>query len=155
MTVLSGQTIRRLKLLRPMREKYFDRNGCSCGLSVAGYDITIDHDAIFEPQSFTLVAAAEQFIMPTNVIGVVHDKSSLARKGIAVQNTVIEPGWRGFLTLEVTNHSSTRLSLREDDALGQVLFHFLDEPAETPYHGKYQDQNRGPQVPIRENGSKL
>jgi dCTP deaminase len=155
MTILSGQTIRRLKLLEPMREKYVDRNGCSCGLSIAGYDITLDHDAIFESQSFTLVAAAERFIMPDDVIGVVHDKSSLVRKGIAVQNTVIEPGWRGFLTLEVTNHSSTRLSLREGDAIGQVLFHFLDEPAEKPYAGKYQDQKRGPQVPLKEDGSKL
>jgi len=155
MTILSGQTIRRLKLLEPLREKYVDSNGCSCGLSIAGYDITLDHDAIFESQSFTLVAAAERFIMPDNVIGVVHDKSSLARKGIAIQNTVIEPGWRGFLTLEVTNHSPTRLLLSEGDAIGQVLFHFLDEPAEKPYDGKYQDQKRGPQVPLKEDGSKL
>jgi len=155
MTVLSGQTIRRLNLLEPMREKYVDSNGCSCGLSIAGYDITLDHDAVFESQSFTLVSAAERFIMPDNVIGVVHDKSSLARKGIAVQNTVIEPGWKGYLTLEVTNHSSARLSLREGDAIGQVLFHLLDEPAETPYDGKYQNQKRGPQMPLKEDGSAL
>jgi len=155
MTILSGQTIRRLNLLEPMREKYVDSNGCSCGLSIAGYDITLDHDAIFESQSFTLVSAAERFIMPDNVIGVVHDKSSLARKGIAVQNTVIEPGWKGYLTLEVTNHSPARLSLREGDAIGQVLFHLLDEPAETPYDGKYQNQKRGPQMPLKEDGSAL
>jgi dCTP deaminase len=155
MTILSGQMIRRLHLLEPMREKYVDSKGCSCGLSIAGYDITLDHDAIFESQSFTLVSAAERFIMPDNVIGVVHDKSSLARKGIAVQNTVIEPGWKGYLTLEVTNHSSTRFSLHEGDAIGQVLFHFLDEPAETPYDGKYQNQKRGPQIPLKEDGSAL
>jgi dCTP deaminase len=155
MTILSGQTIRRLNLLGPMRDKYVDSNGCSCGLSIAGYDITLDHDAVFESGSFTLVSAAERFYMPSDVIGVVHDKSSLARKGLAVQNTVIEPGWHGYLTLEVTNHSSTRLSFREGDAIGQVLFHFLDEPAEKPYDGKYQNQKRGPQAPLKEDGSAL
>ncbi len=155
MSVLSGQTIRELGLLEPFREKYLDSNGCSCGLSIAGYDITLDHDALFEPHSFTLVAAAERFIMPNNVVGVVHDKSSLARKGIAVQNTVIEPGWRGFLTMEVTNHTAEFFGLRAGCAIAQVLFHFTDKPVEKPYEGKYQDQARGPQIPLKEDGSAL
>lgn len=155
MTILSGQTIRRLGLLEPLREKYVGRNGCSCGLSVAGYDITLDHNANFYPLSFTLVSAAERFLMPNNVVGVVHDKSSLARKGLAVQNTVIEPGWRGFLTMEVTNHSDTAFTIRKGDAIAQVIFHFLDEEAEQPYDGKYQDQARGPQIPLREDGGLL
>ena len=170
MTILSGQTIRRLRPLSPLREKHLDSNGCSCGLSIAGYDITLDHDAVFEPGSFTLVSAAEHFDMPFNIIGVVHDKSSLARKGLAVQNTVIEPGWRGYLTMEVTNHNPKpawwnlwgwyarhdgRIARRKGDAIAQVLFHILDEPAEKPYDGKYQDQKRGPQIPIKEDGSAL
>ncbi len=155
MSVLSGQTIRELGLLEPFREKYLDSNGCSCGLSIAGYDITLDHDALFEPHSFTLVAAAERFIMPNNVVGVVHDKSSLARKGIAVQNTVIEPGWRGFLTMEVTNHTAEFFGLRAGCAIAQVLFHFTDKPVEQGYAGKYQDQPRGPQIPLKEDGTPL
>jgi dCTP deaminase len=150
MSVLSGQTIRRLHLLKPMREKYIDSQGCSCGLSIAGYDITLDHRLVLHAHTFTLVSAAERFDMPNTVIGVVHDKSSLARKGLAVQNTVIEPGWMGYLTLELTNHSSTLISLNEGDAIAQVLFHFLDEPAEKPYDGKYQNQKRGPQQSLKE-----
>jgi dCTP deaminase len=33
-------------------------------------------------------------------------------------------------------------------AIAQVVFHFLDEPAEKPYAGKYQDQERMP-IPAR------
>jgi dCTP deaminase len=28
-------------------------------------------------------------------MGIVHDKSTWARRGLVVQNTVIEPGWHG------------------------------------------------------------
>ena len=153
MTVLSGQTIRRLGLLYPLREKYIDPNGCSCGLSIAGYDITLDHNARFAPHSFVLVSSQEQFMLPPNVLGVVHDKSSLARKGLAVQNTVLEPGWRGYLTMEITNHTDQAFYLVEGSAVAQVVFHFLDEPAEQPYRGKYQNQQRGPQAPLKEDGT--
>jgi dCTP deaminase len=155
MTILSSQTIRRLGLIEPMRERYIDSNGCSCGLSIAGYDITLDHDAEFPPLGFTLVSAAERFVMPAHVIGVVHDKSSLARKGLAVQNTVVEPGWCGFLTMEVTNHTIQTIRMSQGSAIAQVLFHLLDEPAERPYAGKYQDQKRGPQSALREDGGAL
>jgi hypothetical protein len=80
------------------------------------------------------------------VVGVVHDKSSLARRGIAVQNTVLEPGWRGFLTLEITNHGPEPIMLKSGCAVAQVVFTFLDEPTERPYRGKYQDQEAGPQA---------
>ncbi len=155
MSVLSGQTIRRLGLLDPMREKYLDRNGCSCGLSIAGYDITLDHDILIGPHEFQLAGAAERFIMPNNVNGIVHDKSSLARRGLQVFNTVIEPGWRGFLTMELKNQTGEEMLFRAGDAIGQVVFHFLDEPAERPYAGKYQNQARGPQTPLKEDGSAL
>jgi len=35
-------------------------------------------------------------------------------------------------------------------AIAQVVFHFLDEPAEKPYSGKYQDQARMPVEARRE-----
>jgi dCTP deaminase len=38
-------------------------------------------------------------------MGIVHDKSTWARRGLVVQNTVIEPGWHGYqTTIELTNH---------------------------------------------------
>ena len=85
--------------------------------------------------------------MPFDVLGVVHDKSSWVRKGICVQNTIIDPGWCGFLTLELTNHwSNTRpCTIRAGTPIAQVVFHRLDQATELPYSGKYQNQERGPQ----------
>lgn len=82
--------------------------------------------------------------MPKNVVGIVHDKSTWARRGLAVQNTVIEPGWRGFLTLELTNHGSVPIKIERAMPIAQIVFHFTDEET-VGYEGKYQDQERGPQ----------
>ncbi len=88
--------------------------------------------------------------MPDNVMGIVHDKSSWARKGLTVQNTVIEPGWAGFLTLELTYHGESELFVHYGDPIAQIVFHRLDEITEQPYIGKYQNQERGPQEAIEE-----
>lgn len=145
MTVLSAQTIRRLALVRPCLDAFRDEHGNSGGLSACGYDITLAQEILLTVGGYRLASAKEKFELPANVMGVVHDKSSLARKGIAVQNTVLEPGWRGFLTLEITNHGSKGVRIAEGAAVAQVVFHFLDETTELPYKGKYQDQGEGPQ----------
>lgn len=145
MTVLSAQTIRQLGLLSPCHEPGRDAAGNSFGLSACGYDLTLAEDLRLHPGDFKLASAAERFCLPSHVVGIIHDKSSLARRGVAVQNTVAEPGWRGYLTLEVTNHYIHKIFLPRGSAVAQVIFHLLDAPTEMPYNGKYQDQQPGPQ----------
>lgn len=146
--ILSGQTIRRLKILTPFEEKG-SQNGMSYGLSAAGYDLRLQlymaQEVRLKKGDFLLVASKEHFIMPGHVMGIVHDKSTWARKGMCVQNTVIEPGWRGYLTLELTNHGKDELVLHNGDPIAQVVFHYVDKEVEKPYNGKYQDQEPGPQ----------
>jgi dCTP deaminase len=129
------------------------------GLGPAGYDIRAAEDVDIPPGGFVLGSSFEQFDMPLDMLGVVHDKSSWARKGLCVQNTVIEPGWRGFLTLEYTNHLPdcpevdrcpagwpwNWIHIKQGDPIAQIIFHMLDEPTVQPYEGKYQDQEAGPQ----------
>lgn len=161
MTVLSAQTIRRMRLVSPLEERQQHlESGCSFGLSAAGYDIRLDQDIMIEPGSFCLASTMEKFHMPTDVIGIVHDKSTWARRGIAVQNTVIEPGWTGFLTLEISCNITTveqfdffypedsfsYRKLIKGTPIAQVLFHYLDQETDQAYpaDGKYQNQERGP-----------
>ena len=164
MTVLSAQTLRRYSIegraiISPLEKASQDSRGNTRGLGPCGVDVTLDvksypHEtcdhagnpaARLAPGMFLLISACERFQIPDDVVGIVHDKSSMARRGVAVQNTVLEPGWRGYVTLEITNHGSEILYLRHGDAIAQVIFHRLDEPTELPYVGKYQDQERGPQ----------
>lgn len=150
MTVLSYQTLKRAKPIKDMQERT-THSGMTYGLGPCGYDIRIAQDITIHPDGIVeLASAMEEFDMPNNLMGVVHDKSSWARKGLAVQNTVIEPGWRGFLTLELTNHSTVAISVRAGDPIAQVIFHMLDWHTQQPYNGKYQDQSAGPQPAIEE-----
>ena len=63
---------------------------------------------------------------------------------------MIEPGWRGYLTLELTNHGEREIRVAGGTPIAQIIFHLLDAPAEHPYAGKYQDQRQGPQAAILE-----
>ena len=74
-----------------------------------------------------------------------HDKSSWARRGIAVQNTLFDPGWSGYATLELSNHGQEIVTITAGDPIAQIVFHMLDQATEQPYQGKYQDQEAGPQ----------
>ena len=147
MTVLSAQSIRKFGIFTPFSERA-ELNGMTFGLGPAGYDVRIAEAAVVPPGAFMLVATLEHFSMPTNLIGFVHDKSTLARQGLALQNTVVEPGWRGFLTLELSNHGNATIMLCAGSPIAQVVFQFLDQPTELPYRGKYQDQAFGPQPAI-------
>ncbi len=146
MTVLSAQTIRRLGIVSPfVIGGRHEPSNTSVGLSACGYDLQLAEDVQINRGEFILASAVEYFNMPKNVVGIVHDKSTWARRGLAVQNTVIEPGWRGFLTLELTMHGRHGAKISRGAGIAQVVFHFLDEPTEMPYEGKYQDQQAGPQ----------
>lgn len=164
--ILSGQSILRRGIIldpQPRTEVgVAGVNRTTFGVGPAGYDLRLDTvsrelddwdgtvetslGAWLKPGEFVLASTLEEFCMPDDVLGVVHDKSSWARRGLAAQNTVIEPGWRGFLTLELTNHGKEPLWLEHGVGIVQVIFHLLDEPAAEPYNGKYQDQEAGPQV---------
>lgn len=147
--ILSGQTIRALGIFTPFCERS-KQNGMSYGLSAAGYDVRINarnpgQDLVLAPGEFALASTLEHFNMPDDVLGVAHDKSTWARQGLTVQNTVMEPGWRGYLTLELANHGPLVLTIKDGDPIAQIVLHRVDAPVETPYDGKYQDQGPGPQ----------
>jgi dCTP deaminase len=128
-------------------------NGMSYGLSSAGYDIRVKQDIMLLPDKFTLASAIEHFCFPDDVLGVVHDKSSLARRGLSVFNTVIEPGWTGYLTLELRNQGQEIIHLPAGSPVAQIIFHRLEAPTFLPYRGKYQDQADAPVPAIQEQPS--
>lgn len=102
--ILSGQSIRRRIRIAPFAERT-KLHGMSYGLGPAGYDVRAAQAVDLDPGAFGIFSILEHITMPNNVLGFVHDKSTLARFGLArfglaLQNTVVEPGWRGHLTLD-------------------------------------------------------
>ena len=133
--------------------------GVSHGLSEAGYDIRIKQQIKFKKflgfipmhkvddgrwsfGNFTIASAIEYFNMPTNFVGIVHDKSTWARRGLSVFNTVIEPGWSGFLTLELVYHGKAEITIPAGCGIAQVIFNQTVSSA--AYDGKYQNQEDKP-----------
>jgi len=143
-------------------------HGVSWGLAEAGYDIRIKQEIYFyycnvwgkrrvriDGQEmmdgrFCKASAIEEFQMPKNLLGLVKDKSTWAREGLSVFNTVIEPGWNGFLTLELVHHGNENLLIPAGAGIAQVLFERTETAAQ--YTGKYQDQDDRPVAAIYEKG---
>lgn len=148
--ILSAQSIReRPHMVAPFCERTV-YSGLSYGLSAAGYDIRIAQSVLLPPHGFKLASSYERFAIPNDVLARVADKSTWARRGLAVQNTIIEPGWCGYLTLELSNHTGAWIEILEEVPIAQIIFEFLDKATDQPYGGKYQDQPARPVPAITE-----
>ena len=144
--------------IKDMESAKINRHGVSHGLGEAGYDIRIKQriefsyheerriimvdDVAQDDGRFVLASAIEEFHMPDNLVGIVHDKSTWARCGLSVFNTVIEPGWKGFLTLELVYHGQDELIIPAGAGIAQVVFHETTD--RVAYNGKYQNQENKP-----------
>lgn len=148
--ILSAQSIRAAHILEPFTERT-RAYGLTFGIGPAGYDVRVAENINLSPEvTFALASTVERFTMPDDVLAVVHDKSTWARKGLAIQNTVIEPGWRGYLTLELSLHTKEFLHIPAGCPIAQIIFHWLDFATDKPYAGKYQDQPAGAQPALLE-----
>jgi dCTP deaminase len=149
------------------------RNGViSYGLSSYGYDIRVAdefmiftnvHSAIVDPKnfdpksmvpfqgevcvippnSFVLTKTVEYFRIPRSVLTICVGKSTYARCGLIVNVTPFEPGWEGYVTLEISNTTPLPAKIYANEGIAQVLFFEGDEECEISYadkKGKYQGQ---------------
>lgn len=99
------------------------------------------------PASSALAYTMEDFNIPDNVVGYVCDKSTYARVFVSAFNTLFDPGFKGNATLELVNLGSEVIYIKEGDPICQFTFHWLDEPTEAPYRGKYFGQSKGAHGP--------
>lgn len=116
--------------------------GYSYGLTECGYDIRIAETVwMFPGRRFVLSHALDPFDMPDFLMGRVLNKSSWARQGLdASMTTNIEPGWRGYLTLELRYSGWRPLRIPQGVGIAQVIFERIQNPS--TYTGPYQDQAR-------------
>lgn len=129
--------------VKPMMATKMKVHGTSYGLSEAGYDIRIKQSVTLHPlKRFALASTVEYFQMPNDHVAIVHDKSTWARRKLSVFNTVIEPGWKGWLTLELVYHGWKPLHIPAGSGIAQCIFHEIKTPA--AYEGKYQNQENKP-----------
>lgn len=95
------------------------------------------------PHSFALGMSMEEFTIPDNVLVVCVGKSTYARCGIIVNVTPLEPGWKGTITLELSNTTPCPARVYVEEGISQLLFHAQEERPQRTYadkNGKYQGQ---------------
>ena len=168
MSILADHQIKNLEIMDPFHERTVFR-GMSFGVSCAGYDVRVDlknawnmttqshilrtahttegDGIILPPWTSVLVGVVEHFNMPVDVMGLVHPKSTWARRGILPAHCVLEPGWKGYLTMLLTNHSGEDVTIVDREPIAQIIFHSMSGAPTRSYTGKYQGAERGPQGP--------
>ncbi len=110
-----------------------------------------DGDAfVLHPGEFVLASTLEKFTLPAHLAGRLEGKSSLGRLGLLTHSTAgfIDPGFSGYITLELSNVANLPITLWPGMKVGQLALFQMSSPAETPYGSgklgsKYQGQ-RGP-----------
>jgi dCTP deaminase len=159
-------------MIEPFENRQVREGVISYGLSSYGYDIRVApefkvftnvHNVVVDPKlfdprsfvdvnekacivppnSFALARTEEYFRIPRNVLAICVGKSTYARCGIVVNVTPLEPGWEGYLTLEISNTTPLPAKIYAGEGIAQLLFLEGDEEPEVAYSdrkGKYQKQ---------------
>lgn len=101
---------------------------------------------VLEPGEMILAETLERIELPDDLSADVVGRSSLGRLFVSVHETAGfgDPGFRGTVTLEMTNGNCNPVRLHENDRICQIIFKQLKTPAIKPYghdRSQYQDQS--------------
>ncbi len=102
---------------------------------------------VIPPNSYVLSRSIEYFNMPNDVYAIALGKSSLARIGLLVNTTPIEPGFSGHIVIEVANLTPIPMKCYSGMGISQFIFFRTSKPPNKNYKdknagnsGKYQNQ---------------
>src|ERR671915_1768158 len=111
-------------------------------------EISGDEPFILHPGEFVLGATFERVGLPDDLVARLEGKSSLGRLGLLIHSTAgyVDPGWRGNLTLELSNVANLPIALYYGMKIGQISFFRMSSEVERPYGSpelgsKYQGQS--------------
>ena len=108
-----------------------------------------DEPFILHPGEFVLAQTLEWIELPDDLVARLEGRSSLGRLGLLIHSTAgyVDPGWKGNLTLELSNVANLPIALYFGMRIGQISFFRMSSPVERPYGSKelgskYQGQSR-------------
>ena len=107
-----------------------------------------DEPFILHPGEFVLGQTLEWVELPNDLVARLEGKSSLGRLGLLIHSTAgyVDPGWKGNLTLELSNVANLPIALYFGMKIGQISFFRMSPAVERPYGSpelgsKYQGQS--------------
>ena len=110
-------------------------------------EVEEDHPFVLHPGEFVLGSTLERVRLPDDLVARLEGKSSLGRLGLLIHSTAgyVDPGWKGTLTLELSNVANLPIALYAGMRIGQISFFRMSSAVERPYGSpelgsKYQGQ---------------
>ena len=110
-------------------------------------EVDDDRPFMLHPGEFVLGSTLERIELPEDLVARLEGKSSLGRLGLLIHSTAgyVDPGWKGHLTLELSNVSNLPITLYCSMKIGQISYLRLTTPADNLYgsealSSKYQGQ---------------
>jgi dCTP deaminase len=107
-----------------------------------------DEPFVLHPGEFVLGQTLEWVELPNDLVARLEGKSSLGRLGLLIHSTAgyVDPGWKGNLTLELSNVANLPIALYYGMKIGQISFFKMSSPVDRPYGSpelgsKYQGQS--------------
>jgi dCTP deaminase len=111
-------------------------------------NVTDDEPFVLHPGEFVLGQTLEWVELPNDLVARLEGKSSLGRLGLLIHSTAgyVDPGWKGKLTLELSNVAKLPIALYFGMKIGQISFFEMSSPVDRPYGSaglgsKYQGQS--------------
>lgn len=104
----------------------------------ASYDLRACENVILHKGACTLVSSLEWVELSGDLAGTLRCRSSLGRKGVLLGAGFVDPGFRGQLTLCLTNMGAADIELRENERIVQLILHEVKRGTQL-YNGRYQD----------------
>ena len=94
---------------------------------------------ILHPNQLILAVTLEYIVLPTIIFAQVVSRSSWGRLGLVVATaSLVHPGFKGCLTLELANLSDSPITLYPGLLIGQLIFYEVKTLGEPPaYTGRY------------------
>jgi dCTP deaminase len=108
-------------------------------LNPAGYDLRLSAEVALAPSEHRLVATMERVELGPDLVGILHIRSSLAREGILASLALVDPGFRGQLTISLFNSGRKMIQLKAGERFVQLTLLRLGRQAAAKYEGRYQD----------------
>ena len=135
-----------IRVFRNLERQFIDLREDLTDLATE-FDIKGDAPFLLGPGECALVGTLENVRLSDDMVARIEGKSSLNRVGLFVHSNAgyVDPGWKGRLTLGVTNVAPLPVSLYEGMYIAQLTFMRLSGRAQNPYgsdslSSKYQGQ---------------
>ena len=107
----------------------------------AGLDLRLQEQVALIHGRFKLALTAEIVNMPVDLMGFCNLRSTWARRGIFIPPTIVDPGFRGRLVIEMVSFNEDLVVIQE----GERFLHLIVAKVSgaIPYCGQYQNQYIG------------